>query len=106
MNKWDYKTPLYSKANGEYYYNEEQLIEIGVDNLDKLQLVICEPEYFRKLDIDYFSDQLPDDVTESPEKLQKAIIDVLNCIIDILPPASWVPGKIAVDLSEFKESVW
>ena len=97
--KWDGETPVYSESNDEYFFDEDALddfIEEHECSVESLCLIVCEPNRFRELDCSFFDDELPDD-GELPDELEDAI-DALNAVIETLPPASWSPGKYAVDL--------
>jgi hypothetical protein len=100
---WDGETPLYSHSHSEYFFNDEELIEflseqleeyenINLEDIDNFMLVVCKPNYFYEVDIDYFQDVLPDDECEIDDEIKKAM-DHLNEIIRKQPPASWSPGN-------------
>ena len=96
---WDRETPLYSESNDEYFQDEDDLndfIEEHECSIESLRLIICEPNRFRMLDFSFFEDDTVDD-GELPAELEAAI-DVLNAVVESLPPVSWSPGKYAADL--------
>lgn len=98
--KWDGIGMLYSHTHEEYLPDLEEaesLLEPG-ETLADLRLVICEPNYARKIDIDYFCDDLPENEDSLPAKLQAAV-DAFNKAADGVV-LSWSPGKFAIDLSE------
>ena len=96
--KWDGETPLYSETNGRFYNTPEEAsddaIEAGVPLAD-LRLVICQPVYATRLEVDYLSEDLPDD-GEIPQQ----IIDAMDAFNDAVAGVilSWEPGKMALDL--------
>jgi hypothetical protein len=95
--EWDGKTPLCSLTTGDFIMNEGQLEEALEDYVvfGDLMIVICEPNYYPKIDDDYFESPITDeefDIQFIPQELGEKI-DELNALIDTLPPASWSPGK-------------
>ncbi len=96
---WDGVAMLYSQARDEYFADldgAEDVLEEG-ETLDVLQLVICEPNHGRRLEEDYFCDELAED-GEVPDCLIGAI-EAFNAAINKAPPLSWSPGKWALDTS-------
>lgn len=95
---WDGVAMLYSKARDEYFQtleDAEDCVEVAEgETLDDLMLVICEPNYARRLELDYFCDELAED-DEGPSELHEAI-DAFNAIVEKAPPLSWSPGKNAL----------
>jgi len=97
--RWDGKTPLYSATNDKYFFDEDDLldyIEEEGGTVDDLKLIICEPNKFPEIEGDYFYDELPEDGV-LPTEIEIAI-DAMNKVIRAQPPASWSPGKYAVNL--------
>lgn len=97
--KWDGEAMLYSFAHEKYLCDLEEaesLLEPG-ETLDDLRLVICEPNYAKKIDIDHFCDDLAEDEDSLPAALQDAV-DAFNKASDGIV-LSWSPGKFAPDLS-------
>ena len=98
---WD-GNMVYSQARDRYYQDPgdaEDELEEG-ETLADLQLVLCEPNYGRKLDPDHFCDELPDDDEgELPDILYDAI-DAFNAAVEKVGPLSWSPGKFALDLTD------
>ncbi len=97
--EWNEKGMLYSDAHDKYfsswdgieYYCEDE--EIGID---KLRLIICEPNYLPLLADDYGCDELAED-GELPDDAIQAIED-FNKVIKAVGPVSWMPGKKAAIL--------
>ncbi len=96
--KWNGKTPLYSEAHDEYFFDTESLLEY-IDEHDcsirSLRLIVCVANKFREIESDYFSDDMTDGY-ELPADLEDAIA-ALNDVIRQQPAASWSPGKYAAD---------
>ena len=94
---WDCETPLYSQTHDQYFFNIDELIDFiyehDIESTDDLELFICEPNYFRTIDYDWFSDDLPED-GDFPKELYDAI-DAFNAVINKLAPVSYSPGKFA-----------
>lgn len=88
--EYDGKAMLYSQANDKYYSDEDEAVcdlEKG-ENLNDLQLVICEPNYARQLDADDFD--LPEDGDLSQTII--AAMDEYNAKVK-KEIVSWSPGK-------------
>ena len=98
--KWDGETPLYSETNGRFYNTPEEAsddaIEAGVPLAD-LRLVICQPVYATRLEVDYLSEDLPDD-GEIPQQILNAIDAFNEAVAGVI--LSWAPGKTALDLED------
>ena len=100
--EWDGKAMLYSEATDRYYYDPEYA-EADLDDgqtLADLRLVICRPNYVRRLDPDDYADELADDDGDLPNVLLEAI-DAFNVAVagTVL---SWSPGNTALLLPEDK----
>lgn len=97
-SEWDGKAMLYSDVRDKYYdsieYAEDDLEENEI--LADLRLIICEPNYARQLDPDYFIDELPED-GDLPDWLEEAVV-AFNKAISNGEPLSWTPGKLALRL--------
>ena len=74
------------------YYSYETYCEEHSINPEDLKLVICEPNYLRGLDYDYWDDVWPEE-SEPPKELQK-LVDALNEYCRTAPPVSWQAGKM------------
>ena len=96
--EWDGVVMLYSNATGKYYADLDDLeddLDEG-ETLADLRLVICEPEYVRQLDVDFFEGQIPDDGSLPPAV--EAAMDAFNSSVAGII-VSWSPGKKALALS-------
>jgi hypothetical protein len=98
--EWDGETPITLLGGDEYFFNREQLKEWCEDwetTPDKLQLVICEPNYACEIDSDFYCDDLPEDqsLEDVAPELADKISEVNKYIRDKKPILSWGPGKIA-----------
>lgn len=101
--KWDGKAMLYSEALDKFFDTPEDAMDYAYleddENpmpLEDMRLVICEPDYARTIDSDYWQDQLPDD-GELPAEIEDALAEFNEAISGVL--LSWNPGKCALDLS-------
>jgi hypothetical protein len=98
---WDGIAMVYSDARDEYFSDpgkaEDLIGEEGVESLESLRLIICEPNHASFVDADHWHDDLPED-GEIPPELEDAV-EKLNAIIKGLSPLSWSPGKYALDLT-------
>lgn len=97
---WDGEAMLYSLTQDQYYSDVQDAIEAadtaGITLAD-MRLVICEPVCCRELDLEYFSDQLPDD-GDPPQQLEACIAAFNKAVAgDVL---SWTPGAYALELPE------
>lgn len=95
---WDGIAMIYSMVRDEFYSDPgEAFLEDG-DTCESLQLVICKPVYARKIDLDFFCDDLPEDGDwhSLPAQVANAV-DAFNKAISGAPPLSWVPGNLALD---------
>ena len=104
--EWDGKVMLYSETTDRFYSDlgeaEDHLDEMEERcTLADLRLVICEPNYARRLDPDDYADDMGDDGGELPEELLSAI-EAFNASVagTVL---SWSPGKTALLLAEGTE---
>jgi len=96
--EWDGKAMLYSEATDRYYSDlgeaDGHLDEIEERcTFAELRLVICEPNYVRKLDPSDFADDLPED-GELPDEVHNAIEEFNAAVAGIV--LSWSPGKQAL----------
>lgn len=94
---WDGKSYLYSDRDEIYLADHQELQdyldEHPIENIGSLRLVICEPVYFRKIDEDYWADDMPED-TELPQSVLLAL-ENLNAALKDAGIVSWMPGKYA-----------
>lgn len=94
---WDGKTPLYSEAHDQWFFDEESVLEYLEEyeaTMDQLRLVTSKPQYLNQLDVDYFVDVLPEDDYSLPDDVEGAM-EALNKVIRKAGPVSWVPGQYA-----------
>lgn len=103
--EWDGHAMLYSDLLEKYYSGISEAMD-DLDNSNEvktiadLRLVICEPNYARQIDGDYFVDDLPDDAEgDLPGWLEEAI-DEFNTAVSKGGPLSWSPGKFALKLED------
>lgn len=92
---------VYSHSENQYFNNSDEIDDYCFDKEIEpkdLRLVFCEPNYFKQIESDYWSELLPEDTDEDfiPKELQVAL-DNLNKVIESLPPASYYPGKIRTE---------
>ena len=98
--EWDEVGMLYSDAYSEFYSSWEEIEEFCVDEgigIDKMRLIICEPQYLPLLNNDYGCDSLAEDA-ELPSAILHAI-DEFNKVVRGVGVVSWVPGKKAAGLT-------
>ena len=102
--KWDGEAMLFSQTLDRYFND----IDAAGDQLEEGQkladlcLVVCKPNYPRRVSSeDIYDDVLPED-GDVPDALDDAI-EALNALIAAQPAASWSPGKYALDLATVSE---
>lgn len=97
--EWDGNAMIYSEANDKYYSSPDEATNDLHENqsMGDLRLIICEPNYARQLDYDFFFDELPDD-GYIPGDIEEAIDSFNKAIKGII--LSWSPGKHSLRLSE------
>ena len=98
FREWDRKEPVCTWDGGRYFFNEDEIISFMEDEEEygrtEIDLLICEPNPWRQIDYDYWSDGFAEnDDGELPKELEDKIKEI-NRIIKKLPPQSWSPGKI------------
>ncbi len=98
FREWDGKEPICTWDGDRYFFSEDDLISYMEDDednmLSEINLLICEPNHWRQLDYDYWSDGRPEnDDGDLPKELEAALKN-LNEVIKKLPPQSWSPGKV------------
>ncbi len=97
--KWDGKTPLFSQTRGEYIFDTQVDLDTDGETYEWLRLVICEPNHYHELSDDYYEDILGED-QETSHTIMMAI-EAFNKVVATCGPASWSPGKYAVDVSDW-----
>lgn len=101
----DGESYLYSDRDDVYFADYQELYdyiyEREIENIDSLRLIICEPEYLRELDADYWADDLQDD-TDLPESVLSAL-ETFNASLKAAGIVSWSPGKYAAIINNQTE---
>jgi len=95
---------VYSAATDKYFSSWDEVDEYCEEEdteIDKLRLVICEPNYLPLLADDYGCDELAED-GELPDGAIQAIDD-FNKAIKAVGAVSWYPSKKAALAPEIKE---
>lgn len=92
--------PVFSWDHDEYFYSEEDIIDyLEKNDLESIDLIMCEPQNYYPVNSDYWDDIMPTDSDgDIPDELKEGL-KVLNNIISKLPPASYMPGKIRTNYS-------
>jgi hypothetical protein len=90
---------LYSVTSDRYYTDlDDALCDVDEgETLEDLRLIICEPNYASTLDIDYFSEDLPEEC-DLPEEVQAAVDAFNEAVSGVI--LSWHPGKFALQIDE------
>lgn len=101
--EWDGETPLVLHRDDRYFFSPDDVYDFADEHdlkVSELRLVVCEPNYVRQVDEDYWIDELPED-GELPVWLEKAM-DALNEVIAAHEnePLSWSAGKQRVVLPD------
>lgn len=93
--EWDGKQMIYSETRDEYYESPEDAEETLEDgeSLEDLRLMLCDPNYARTVDPDYFCDELPED-GDLPAEVETAMEAFNKAVEGIV--LSWSPGKYAL----------
>ena len=92
--EWNEVGMLYSDAYDKYFSSWEEIEGYCEDeeiSIDKLRLIICEPQYLPLISDDYGCDELAED-GELPDSVIQAIED-FNKAIKVVGAVSWMPGK-------------
>lgn len=93
FKEWDGTEPICTWDGDRYFFSKEDLIAYMEDNEETaIDLLICDPVNFRRIDLD----TIADDTHEGwePEKELCDKIDEFNAYLKTLPPHSWMPGKV------------
>jgi len=100
LREWDGNEPVCTWDGEKYFFSEDDLIcymEYQDEPVDRIELLICEPNEWSQIDTDYWSDMMPEDSDgDLPDEMQKAL-DNLNAIIAKQKPQSYSPGKIRTE---------
>lgn len=98
LAEWDGKTPVALWDDDKYFFDEgdiEDYLEESELEPEALRLVLCEPNYPRCIDEDYWEDSLPDD-GEMPKDI-KAKIEELNALLKSSKPISWSHSHVRTE---------
>ena len=99
---WDGESYLYSDLDDVYFadydYVNDYLDEHGIEDINNLRLVICEPNYLGEISEDYWSDDLPDDM-DLPDSVLSAL-ETFNAALKAAGIVSWSPGKYAAIIED------
>ena len=90
--------PVYSDSFDEYFFREDDIYSYCMDNevcYDDLCLIVCEPQYAREIDEEYWIDDLPEDtyLDDVAPEISEALAEINKKIRDTKPILSWMPGK-------------
>ncbi len=92
---------LYSDKYDAYFNDTEeveQFCRTRKIKLTDLDLIICQPNYARPIDInDYLCDELAEDM-DAPAELEEAANRFNEALLAYGKPISWSPGEFALNL--------
>jgi hypothetical protein len=97
---WDGEQMVYSEVLDRYFVSPDDAMGAAEDDgssLYDLRMLLCEPVYPRRLEPDYFCDDLPED-GDMPDDVLEAI-DVFNEAVKGIV-LSWRPSEIALLLED------
>lgn len=103
--EWDGKAMLYSERDDAYFETPEDARFANFENgepLAAMRLVICEPNYVRQIDVDFFCDELPED-GEIPAAVIAAANEFNKAVAGII--LSWSPGKYALKFDDHMQRI-
>jgi hypothetical protein len=98
---WDGEQMLYSDALDRYFSEPSDVLEALEEleeprELDDLRVLLCTPSRPRLIDLDYFTDELPEDGDEHDVPAEVwAAAEAFNKAAQACKPISWYPGKVA-----------
>jgi hypothetical protein len=101
---WDGAQMIFCDATDHYYSDPEGILEYCEDegvSLADMRPILCEPNYAREVDSDYWTDELPEDEYDLPEDIETALAALNKAIREHKEPLSWGPGKFALDVSAY-----
>lgn len=86
--------PVFAFDGGEYFYDEDALIDYMVDNeLNEIDLYPSIEQHYFRIEPDHWVDVMPSESDEEiPVELERALNE-FNKVIDSLPPASWTEDR-------------
>lgn len=97
--EWDETVPVTLYEGDEYFFDYESLenwCEENEVNIHEVRLLICQPNYAREINEDYYCDDLPED--QSLEDVVPALaeyIEGINAFIrEAKPILSWSPSNV------------
>ena len=101
--EWDGETPLCIYRDDTYFFDIDQVRDYAAENGEKvseLRFVLCKPVYARRLEVDYWADQLVEG-DDAPSWLEDAV-DEFNEVIakHRTEPLSWMPCQQRVVLAD------
>ena len=105
-SKWDGKSPIYSEYAARMFQdidNATAYAEAYDITLADLQLLLCESIKYRHIDEDYWADCLPDEDSELPNEIKRAI-DELNRVLDETYYVAYEPSRIKLDLQSLEDA--
>ncbi len=97
---WDGVTPLCINGTDEYFFDAHDLInycEANETTPQELQLVICEPNYLKQVDVYRYleANEVPEEY-KFPEEIQKAFDQLNKQIKKYSDPISWSQGSHSI----------
>jgi hypothetical protein len=88
-------SPVVTLNDDIYFFNEVDIQDYLEENeLESVNLLFCEENEWMEVEVDYWSDIMPENNDEELPKELQAALDNLNKVISELPPCSYSPGKI------------
>jgi hypothetical protein len=100
--EWDQNGMLYSDTHDEFFSSWDEVEDFALDNgvcVADLQLLICEPKYLRRIDDDYWADNMPDDSDGTlPDDVLSALVE-FNEVLRSAGPVCWIPGDKAPNIN-------
>ena len=101
--EWDGETPLCVYCGDTYFFDIDQARDYADEQgvkVRELRLVLCNPVYAHRLEVEDWADELPED-GDVPEWLEEAI-SAFNAVCDAHrnDSLSWMPGQRRVVLAD------
>lgn len=96
---------LYSDAADRYFSEVSEAEEYAYDEgitLHDLRLIICEPNFMRTVDDEYWEGDLPEDQYLEdcvPKEVAEKLRELNELIMKMRPVLSWSPGKYRLSLA-------
>ena len=105
FEEWDGKSYLYCNLHDHYFSDLQEVADFCEDKeieASALELIICEPQYARQIDDDFFCDELPEDMSFADCATDAAVLalDAFNEAVKGMI-LSWRPGdtRTTIDLT-------